>query len=41
MTVENEKGMKKIKNSKFEIARNDHVNLISKINSSNRLKTIL
>ena len=41
MTVENEKGMKKINNSKFEIARNDHVNLISKINSSNRLKKIL
>ena len=40
MTIENEKGMKKINNSKFEIARNDHINLIKKINSSNKIKTI-
>ena len=40
MNIENEKGMKKINNSKFEIARNDHTNLIKKINSSYLTKTI-
>ena len=37
MTIEKEKGMKKINNSSLEIARNDHISIMNIINS-NKLK---